>query len=449
MVHTNLTTAVDHLMAPPLTVAVIGAGAAGLAVGRALKTEGHEFVIYEKSEKLGGTWLYDPRVESDPLSLDPNREIVHSSLYHSLRTNLPRELMGFPDYPFSTEKNRDPRTFPGHEEVLQFLNEFATKFGLVESIRFKTEVIRVERVDLRNDRWVVESRNNESSSNELFNAVVVCNGHYTIPNVADFPVGRWALGGRWPLYSARWPSRGHWPLNSAVACIVMGASCRCAYAVVVIGDGPSARDISIEISDVAKQVHLSSRSLNIDVSNFEYRDNMWQHSKIDEANENGEVVFEDGVVVKPDIILHCTGFKYDFPFLKSEGIITVEDGRVGPLYKHVFPPTLGPNLSFVGLPYRTIIMQMIDFEAKWVARVLSGRARLPSTEEMEAEVQRHYREMEEKGIPKHHTHCLHFQLDYLDWLANEVGLEGVDETSRSIVNWVILKNPQWRGQIVT
>ncbi|KAH6812164.1 hypothetical protein C2S51_025926 [Perilla frutescens var. frutescens] len=406
MVHTNLTTAVDHLMAPPLTVAVIGAGAAGLAVGRALKTEGHEFVIYEKSEKLGGTWLYDPRVESDPLSLDPNREIVHSSLYHSLRTNLPRELMGFPDYPFSTEKNRDPRTFPGHEEVLQFLNEFATKFGLVESIRFKTEVIRVERVDLRNDRWVVESRNIESSWNEFFDAVVVCNGHYTIPNVADFSV-------------------------------------------VVIGDGPSARDISIEISDVAKQVHLSSRSPNFDVSNFEYRDNMWQHSKIDEANENGEVVFEDGVVVKPDIILHCTGFKYDFPFLKSEGIVTVEDGRVGPLYKHVFPPTLGPNLSFVGLPYRTIIMQMIDFEAKWVARVLSGRARLPSTEEMEAEVQRHYREMEEKGIPKHHTHCLHFQLDYLDWLANEAGLEGVDETSRSIVNWVILKNPQWRGQIVT
>ncbi|KAH6767478.1 hypothetical protein C2S52_018461 [Perilla frutescens var. hirtella] len=424
MVHTNLTTnptAVNNLTAPSLTVAVIGAGVAGLAVGRALKTEGHEVVIYEKSEKLGGTWLYDPRVESDPLSLDPNREIVHSSLYHSLRTNLPRELMGFPDYPFSTEKNRDPRTFPGHEEVLQFLNEFATNFGLVESIRFKTEVIRVERVDLRNDRWVVESRNNESSSNELFDAVVVCNGHHTIPNVADFP-GR-----------EKWPGKQIHSHNYRVPDPYKD------QIVVVIGHGASARDISVEISNVAKQVHLSSRSPNFDISNFEYRDNMSQHSKIDYANENGEVVFQDGVVVHPDIILHCTGFKYGFPFLKSEGIVTVEDGRVGPLYRHVFPPKVGPNLSFIGLPYTGIGMHMIDFQAKWLAHVLSGKGRLPSAEEMEAEVQRHYREMEEKGIPKHHTHCLHLQLDYLDQIANLVGLEGVDEASRSLFKRVVFE----------
>lgn len=182
MIPTDHTTAVDHL-----TVAVIGAGAAGLAVARALKTEGQHVVIYEKSDKLGGTWVYDPQVESDPLSLDPNRSIVHGSLYHSLRTNLPRQLMGFPDYPFLTRVSRDPRTFPGHDEVLHFLNDFAASFGLVELIRFNSEVIRVERVDMRNDRWAVESRNGESSSNELFDAVVVCNGHHTIPKVADFP----------------------------------------------------------------------------------------------------------------------------------------------------------------------------------------------------------------------------------------------------------------------
>lgn len=182
MICTDLTTsptAVDQFMAPPLTVAVIGAGAAGLVAARALKREGHHVVIYEKSDKLGGTWVYDPQVESDPLSLDPDRSIVHGSLYQSLRTNLPRQLMGFPDYPFHT---RDPRTFPGHEEVLQFLNDFAASFGLAELIRFNSQVIRVERLDMRNDRWVVES-----SSNELFDAVVVCNGHHTIPNLADFP----------------------------------------------------------------------------------------------------------------------------------------------------------------------------------------------------------------------------------------------------------------------
>ncbi|XP_057805544.1 flavin-containing monooxygenase FMO GS-OX5-like [Salvia miltiorrhiza] len=407
-------TAVDHLTAPPHNVAVIGAGVAGLAAARALKAEGHRVVVYEKSDRLGGTWAYDPRVESDPLSLDPNREIVHGSLYQSLRSNLPRQILGFSDYPFSTKTNRDPRTFPGHQEVLQFLNEFAAEFGLVESIRFGTEVVRVERDDLENDRWVVESRHQETNLNELFTAVVICNGHHTVPKVADFR-GR----EKWPgkqihSHNYRVPD----PFEDLI--------------VVVIGDGPSGTEISLEIAAVAKQVHLSSRSSEVRVSKMDYGDNMWQHSKIDHANENGEVVFEDGDVVHADIILHCTGFLYSFPFLKTEGI-SVEEGRVGYLYKHIFPPKLGPNLSFLGLPYMTLVFQMIDFQAKWVAHVLSGKARLPSEEEMEADVRQHYQSMEEKGIPKYHTHSLHFELDYLDWLANQVGAKGVDESARLVL----------------
>ena len=45
-------------------------------------------------------------------------------------------------------------------------------------------------------------------------------------------------------------------------------------------------------------------------------------------------------------------YKYHFPFLETNGVVTVDDNRVGPLYKHVFPPTLAPWLSFVGLTYQ-------------------------------------------------------------------------------------------------
>lgn len=112
-------------MGRSVSVAVIGAVVAGLC-------EGYRVVVFEKGNQVGGTWVYDPRVESDPLSLDPKREIVHCSLYRALRTSLPRQLMGFSDYPFSKRVNGDPITFPGHEEVLWFLTKFAHGFGLVE-----------------------------------------------------------------------------------------------------------------------------------------------------------------------------------------------------------------------------------------------------------------------------------------------------------------------------
>jgi hypothetical protein len=64
------------------------------------------------------------------------------------------------------------------------------------------------------------------------------------------------------------------------------------------------------------------------------------------------VVFKNGKTVYADTIMHCTGYKYYFPFLDTKGEVTVEDNRVGPLYKHVFPPALSPGLSFIGLPWQ-------------------------------------------------------------------------------------------------
>lgn len=170
-------------MPSSLNVAVIGAGVGGLLAGRELLRAGHRVTIFEKQNQLGGTWVYDPRVESDLLSLDPDREIIQNSLYSSLRTNLPRHLMGFSDFSF-TKIYDDSRIFPSHEEVLKFLNDFALHFGVSELIRLSTEVVRVEAM---NDEWFVESRSGETTQEEVFDAVVVCNGMFTEPRVANFP----------------------------------------------------------------------------------------------------------------------------------------------------------------------------------------------------------------------------------------------------------------------
>jgi cation diffusion facilitator CzcD-associated flavoprotein CzcO len=129
--------------------AVVGAGAAGLVAARELRREGHEVVVFEQQPQLGGTWLYTdevrcgfavllatrliipnthscvlPQVESDLSGRDPKRRRVHSSMYQGLTTNLPREIMGFSDFPFSTavmmgsgRSSIDGRRFPCSEEV--------------------------------------------------------------------------------------------------------------------------------------------------------------------------------------------------------------------------------------------------------------------------------------------------------------------------------------------
>ncbi|KAL3536992.1 hypothetical protein ACH5RR_000358 [Cinchona calisaya] len=403
-------------MARPLKVAVIGAGVAGLTTARYLKSEGHQVVVYEKSDQIGGIWVYNPEIESDPLGIDPNRKIVHGSLYNSLTTNLPRPLMRFSDYPFIV-KNKDGELmdFPGHEEVLIFLNNFARDFGILELVRLNCEVVRVE---LKNDdEWMVESRLNGglNCSEEIFEAVVVCNGHNTQPRVADLPgINNWK-GKQIHCHNYRVPG----PFRDQV--------------VVIIGGASSANDISLEIAEVAKEVHLSSRFPEIEVKKWETYDNLWQHSKVEYCYENGEISFQDGALVAADIIIHCTGYNYYLPFLKSNGIITVDDNRVGPLYKHVFPPKLAPTLSFVGITRVAINFIMIDLQAKWVASALSGKVILPSEEEMLADVEQYYQFMEENGVPKHHTHTLDLHMhEYLDWLAAQVGLPPVEKQLKEI-----------------
>ncbi|KAG5538627.1 hypothetical protein RHGRI_019252 [Rhododendron griersonianum] len=284
----------ENTMEISLKVAIIGAGVSGLVAARELLREGHRVVVYEKSNQPGGTWIYDTRVESDPLGLDPKREIVHSSLYSSLRTNLPRHLMGFSDYPFTDRVYGDPRNFPGHEEVLKFLKDFAREFGLTELIRFETEVVRVERFDSGDDdyEWVVESRTSGASDEEEFQAVVVCTGHYAEPIVANLP----------------------------------------------------------------------------------------------------------GIEQWPGKQLHSHNYRVPDPFQNQVGII-----------------------------------EALKLQSKWIARVLSGKAILPSEKEMLVDVEEHYRDMADRGVPKHHTHKVHpHEFEYLDMIADLAGIPPVAERIKEI-----------------
>nr|CAB3495299.1 unnamed protein product [Digitaria exilis] len=368
-------------------VAVVGAGAAGLVAARELLREGHASVsVFEKSGRVGGTWAYDPRADADPLGRhDPDSPggAVHGSLYASLRTNLPRELMGFSGFPMAGGRvfAGDPRTFPGHREVLAFLDAFAEESGVLTHVRLRTEVLRVRPLgNEQGERWVVAWRGEDGEvAEEVFDAVVVCNGHCTVPLVPK-----------------------------------------------IRGLGASGIDIAREISYVAKEVHIAARYSEDRLGKIERYQNVWLHAEIDCIQDDGRVKFAEGSAVAADTILYCTGYRYHFPFLDLDGL-TVDDNRVGPLYRHVFPPKYAPNLSFVGLPSKTVIFPSFELESKWVAAVLSGRVTLPSEEVMMAAVREDYRRMEEAARPKRHTHALWPEwVEYVNWLADQVGEPHLD-----------------------
>lgn len=104
-----------------MKVAVIGAGSGGLCAAKHSLEAGLEVTVFEQTDQIGGTWVFREDVGKDEFGLD-----IHSSMYRGLKTNLPKEIMGFPDYRITGGE----QSFISAERVLQFHHEYADHFNL-------------------------------------------------------------------------------------------------------------------------------------------------------------------------------------------------------------------------------------------------------------------------------------------------------------------------------
>ena len=71
-----------------------------------------------------------------------------------------------------------------------YLQDFTREFRIDELVRFETEVVRVRLVE--EEKWKIKSKQRSGKEmglelDEIFDAVVVCNGHFTEPRVAYIP----------------------------------------------------------------------------------------------------------------------------------------------------------------------------------------------------------------------------------------------------------------------
>jgi dimethylaniline monooxygenase (N-oxide forming) len=133
------------------------------------------------------------------------------------------------------------------------------------------------------------------------------------------------------------------------------------------------------------------------------------------ATEGSWVVFGDGSRVQANTIIAATGYAVDFPFLDAE-IIPVS--RAGlPLYRLVFPPDY-PTLAFIGM-FRVTgpVPPVAEMQARWVARIWRGDVALPAPDEMRAAIAARMALIARTGSNP-------FRLDfeaYLDLLAADIG----------------------------
>ncbi len=379
-----------------LRVAVIGAGAAGLATARELLEGGHQPVVFERSDHVGGVWVYEHRV--GPAS---------GSMYANLRTNLPRRLMSFRGVPFEGGGTE----FPGHAAVGEYLGEFARRLSLRPYVRLQHEVTAVvpRHRDGRLWRWPTETDSvvwdvtvavGGRSSTERFDAVAVCNGHYAIPNLPTL-AGADRFPGR--LLHSRDYRRPE-PFAG--------------QQVVLVGAKASGLDLSRDIGHVAARVHLCARG-QIGCTTEGARANVDRRANVAALHADGTVSLADGTrLPEIDAVVLCTGYRYAFEFLDpATRVIDVIDNDVRPLWLTLIAARL-PSLAFVGLPFMVVPFAMFERQAAFFSAVLGGRVPLPTTSERLRASAVEARQLDARDVaPRHRLRMGDRQVAYCNDLA--------------------------------
>jgi cyclohexanone monooxygenase len=155
-------------------VAIIGAGAGGIAMGVSLKRAGYDFTIYEKADGVGGTW--------------------RDNTYPGAACDVPSHL-----YSFSFELNPWwSRTYATQPEILAYLERCTDRFGLRPHVKTGLAITEARWSDA-DQHWRLTTSAGDS---HVADVVVSGLGMLNIPVVPDLP-GAERFRGR-SFHSSRW-----------------------------------------------------------------------------------------------------------------------------------------------------------------------------------------------------------------------------------------------------
>lgn len=352
--------------------------------------------IYEQRDRVGGIWNLSPTDRSRRIpipqtnsrygSIDANGDTsfekenddnleFESPLYDYLETNIPKQLMRYSDTPFPEHYP----LFPSHQEVLEYLERYADEVRSL--IKFNTQVKDVRLVNTDVDeqaaqgKWrvIYKQANSKDPQTAYYDAVIVANGHYTVPYVPNIDgIAEW---------------------NSAYPGTIIHSK---AYRkpekfknrnVLVIGNSASGIDIAAQIGKYSNKLYLSGRSESIfGQVKVDWRDDIDEVIEFLPADkyDRGVRTRQGKIIEGLDSVLFATGYFYSFPFMQSLDPPVVTDGmRTIGMYQH-FLSIDHPDLALPLLNLKVIPFGLAENQAAVIARIWSGRLPSPSVEEMRA-----------------------------------------------------------------
>jgi dimethylaniline monooxygenase (N-oxide forming) len=413
---------------------IIGAGSSGIAAAKKLKDAGIPFEVFEKSDRVGGNWVFG------------NRNGM-SSAYRSLHINTSRDRMEYAEFPMPA----DYPDFPHHTQIADYFDSYVDHFGFRENITFETGVEKAER-DPQDGTWHITTDTGETRT---YDALLVANGHHWDP--------------RWP--EPAFP--GEFDGTQMHAHHYVDNTDMRDKNVVVLGMGNSAMDIAVEASQVANRVFLAARRgahvipkylfgrpldqmglspkvpwavrqkilegiIKVTTGPMERYGLPKPDHRIGEAHptisseilsrlyhgeitpkpniaklEGDSIRFADGSVEKADIVVYCTGYKVTFPFF-DPNLLSAPDNDL-PLFRRVFHPEIR-NVFFIGLLQPLgAIMPLAEAQGGWIGEYLRGDYALPPAAELRRDMERERQRMFKRYVAsKRHT----MQVDYDDYLLD-------------------------------
>ncbi|OQV20574.1 putative Senecionine N-oxygenase [Hypsibius exemplaris] len=393
-------------------VAIIGAGYCGLcALRHFLSDPKYEATAFELSHQVGGVWNYPQRCEER--TNEQMTSPFYTRMYRNMRTNLPKDLMALEGFSFLGGES----SYIDASTVLQYLQSYADHFKLHPHIKLDHRVnvvtpILSEHVPANavGPRWLVEYEDfkRNLTVTEIFDVVFVCNGKNHTPFVPEF-FGLANFQGQ-RLHSSDYREPGRFAGQN----------------VLLLGGGPSAGDIALDLISSAKTVILAKRQ---PMSFFKDQFPNLKETAIPQGFTAHGAILEDGSTADIDAVILCTGFAYDFPFLSKECRVEASRGRVTPLYRHLINAWY-PTMAIPFVVTLVTLTPILDGQVKFFKAVLDGKVRLPSTEKMLQLTEDDYRQRivgNEEGGSRNIAHGMEQEIwAYLEEMGREAGFDAVE-----------------------